>query len=162
MNKVLETHREIMAYEAIKNNEILDLMKGQGKYFYAEKNEPGPFNAYEVLSLLYTINVFDKELNVCHIFIDTLQKLLFGDTNDLYLAILYFVSHIDKSKRTIYAFKFDDCFEKDYLKQLKEKINLHKEVLKQEKSIYGVNKWWSIERNNEFLLKITDYKLSLL
>lgn len=159
---MLENYREQLAYDAIKNGEILELMKGDGRYFYAGKNEPGPFNGYEVLDLLYIVDKFDKQLNVCKVFRETLISLVNGNSDDLYLAILYFVDYIYDFVRNDNAFNLGEAFIEDFLNQLKEKINLSKDVLKSEKSIFGVNKWWSIEQNNKLLLKITDLKFALI
>ena len=80
---MLENYREQLAYDAIKNGEILALMKGERQYFYTDRYCSGPFDSYEVLGLLYAIDGFDKLINVCELFKEALQILLNGNSDDL-------------------------------------------------------------------------------
>ena len=162
MSRELTTTRECLAYGAVKNNEILALMKGERQYFYTDRYCSGPFDSYEVLGLLYAIDEFDKHINVCELFKEALQILLNGNSDDLYSAIIYFVNHIYNENTDLNSFKLDSSFKNNYLDALRKKISINKDVLQKEKSIYGVNKWWSIEKKNTLFLKSTNSDIGIL
>lgn len=162
MSKELSTTRELLAYEAIKSGQLLDLMKGNGRYFYTNKNFGGPVDSFEVLDLLYIINNYDKTLGICKLFENSLKELIEGSTDDLYLAIMYFISHSIQMKNKQSCFKLDNLFQEKYMQLLRKKIEENKEVLKQEKTIFGLNKWRAIENENRLLLQRTDLKDGIL
>ena len=72
------------------------------------------------------------------------------------------MNHIYNENTDLNSFKLDSSFKNNYLDALRKKISINKDVLQKEKSIYGVNKWWSIEKKNTLFLKSTNSDIGIL
>jgi hypothetical protein len=153
-----KTQRQALAYYAIQNNQLLKLMRGSGAYHYEDKNFGGPVNCFEVLYLLYFLDEKDNSLNIKELFKDALMELIESDNDDLYLAILYFVYHCMKETIQVSSFVLTDDFKEKYLSLLRNKVHKEENNLKNELTIFGLNKWTAINNSNRRLIKETNFK----
>lgn len=162
MNIELINYREKLAYKAIKNNEILDLMRGNGNYYYTDRYCSGPVDSMEVLDLLYAVDRYDKTLSICNLFESSLKTLIEGNTDDLYLAVVYFVNQLENETKKRSGFNLNENLRKIFLKELKKKIHTNEAKLKKEVTIYGLNKWRAMELKSNQLNRETDIKDNLI
>jgi hypothetical protein len=158
MDTKMFTTRQILAYRAIQNNQLLKLMRGNGIYHYEDKNFGGPVDCFEVLYLLYFLDKKDNSLNIKELFKDALMELIESDNDDLYLAIMYFVDQCTNESGKLSMFYLENSFKEKYLSLLRNKIHKEENNLKNELTIFGLNKWKAINNNNKFLIEQTDFK----
>ncbi len=149
------TIREKVAYNAIVNDELLMLMKGEGEYFYEDKLCRGPYSSNEVLNLLYRIDEIQKDLHLQWKFEEELKDLLQGDMQDLYLSFAYYRTQIlNQMKYKIEpCFILEDEFRNLFTKTLKKRVLENEKNLRAEECEHGENMWKIIKNMDKALHK---------
>jgi hypothetical protein len=159
---------EKTSYEALKNNELIELMRGTGKYEYEGEEERSPFTRQHlVMNNLHKFNKLEEELNVKEQFVNALNYLIESNTDDLYYSSLYFIFQLDKehyNERTIFkpTFTLSEDYVNDYLNKLKNKLVIYENELKNEDTVFHLNKWEAINLRNNTFKEINGIDLGLI
>ena len=134
---------------SINNNELQECLRGNGKYRYQDKNDPGPVNQSIVLDSIYKIYEKEPDVKIDILFQRSLCDMINSDVEGIYLVIYYLYEQIGNEVKGVSPFKIDRLLFKskviDAIKNNKieidntnqlERLNVKGNILKR---IYKIN-----------------------
>lgn len=144
-------------YYAITHNEVLDYMRGNGKYYWdGDKNIPGPVDAESILEAFYELDKKYKELNVPEVFKKSLVELSYGTPDDLERSANYFELHCVHEKIGRASFNLGPEFISDFMESIGKRCDQEEDILKK------ANVWGYLVSWNNRLIVDTNIKKGFL